>query len=348
MKKLFKILKINILSVIALPLLLLATASKLIVKALEKVTLIFGMLFLTFLVIMGFEFIKNPGSGFQAIMYIVIFFVICFFIIAIVVLLARLAAAVIAMIWNAILAFFEGFYGVTYAGFLKLYAICETDYQYINTTGGKVANAILCLFFTLLHFLNKLIITIISFALPASILLSILLIAGSLWLGHLRVHKAFGIGLFAFLGKYDTFSLVYGIITYVVILAMIITVLLSLGVEWYEWAQEIKSDRDELENEIAACKEDDDPNEYEEDFYRKQQDYKELEDNISEEPPYANFVKDSLFFAGCNTIEKLDKRYKSLCKAYHPDAEGGDTETFQKMQEEYAQLKEAAEQTHPD
>ena len=54
-------------------------------------------------------------------------------------------------------------------------------------------------------------------------------------------------------------------------------------------------------------------------------------------------VKASVFFAGCNTADKLEKRYKSLCKAYHPDAEGGDTETFQKMQEEYAMLKEVVE-----
>ena len=63
MEKVFKILKINLLSIIALPLLLLATASKLIAKALEKVAVILGMLFLTLLLVLGFEFFKNPSGA---------------------------------------------------------------------------------------------------------------------------------------------------------------------------------------------------------------------------------------------------------------------------------------------
>lgn len=54
---------------------------------------------------------------------------------------------------------------------------------------------------------------------------------------------------------------------------------------------------------------------------------------------YSDPVQSSVFFVGCNSPEKLEKRYKSLCKAYHPDAEGGDTGTFQKLQEEYEMLK---------
>ncbi len=63
MEKIIKILKINILSLIALPLLLIATASKLIAKALEKISVIIGMLVITLFLIMGFEFVKNPTGG---------------------------------------------------------------------------------------------------------------------------------------------------------------------------------------------------------------------------------------------------------------------------------------------
>ena len=45
------------------------------------------------------------------------------------------------------------------------------------------------------------------------------------------------------------------------------------------------------------------------------------------------------FFVGCTTPEKLEKRYKSLCKTYHPDVMEGDATTFQKMQAEYEMLK---------
>ena len=46
------------------------------------------------------------------------------------------------------------------------------------------------------------------------------------------------------------------------------------------------------------------------------------------------------FFNGCDTIEKLEKRYKALCKTYHPDSEAGDEETFKKMKDEYEERKE--------
>ena len=45
------------------------------------------------------------------------------------------------------------------------------------------------------------------------------------------------------------------------------------------------------------------------------------------------------FFNGCDTIEKLEKRYKALCKTYHPDSEAGDEETFKKMKDEYEERK---------
>ena len=47
----------------------------------------------------------------------------------------------------------------------------------------------------------------------------------------------------------------------------------------------------------------------------------------------------SIYFSGCDTPEKLDKRYKSLCRTYHPDSESGDEDTFIAIQEEYERLK---------
>ena len=62
-----------------------------------------------------------------------------------------------------------------------------------------------------------------------------------------------------------------------------------------------------------------------------------LEEKFSQ--PFAT----SIYFGGCNTKEKLDARYKQLCKAFHPDSVGGDTELFQKMKQEYELLKSKLE-----
>lgn len=41
------------------------------------------------------------------------------------------------------------------------------------------------------------------------------------------------------------------------------------------------------------------------------------------------------YFIGCNDRDSLEKRYKALAKAYHPDNQYGDAEIFRKLQREY-------------
>lgn len=416
MEKIIKILKINVLSLIALPLLLIATASKLIAKALEKISVIIGMMVITLFLVLGFEFVKNPSGGLETIALLVVIFLIGFVFVMIFMLIMTLAASFIRVIWTAVISFFEIIYDLTYTGFLKLYAICESDYQYINLSGNKAANAALCLLFTILHVINKLIIMVISFALPASFILSALLVISSLVSMHLELKRTFGIGLLQFVGKFDTFSIVYGIVMYIAIMATFIVVLLSLGIEWHEWAQELKMTSDELDENIRSLQENDwhmardaaaatetgdayiqnleehiqsleplgdmvnatlaakdnallrstwgnyfrnlsdivdECSKYEsgipldkfkklipriQQLEKQREEVKTMVEKLREAT--VNPLKSSVFFSGCNNLEKLEKRYKSLCKAYHPDSEGGDTETFQKMQEEYDKLKE--------
>lgn len=52
-----------------------------------------------------------------------------------------------------------------------------------------------------------------------------------------------------------------------------------------------------------------------------------------------NPANTSVFFTGCDNRAQLDKRYRELCKAYHPDSAGGDQDLFVEMQSEYKELK---------
>ncbi len=420
MEKFFKVLKVNLLSIIALPLLILATVCKLIAKAMEKLPVIIGILVFTGLLALGFEFVKNPDSGMNVIAGILVAFIVAGLIILVLIAIARLAATVVSVIWYTIIAFFDAIYNVTYTGFLKLFAICENDYQYINLNGKKGLNAVLCLFYTVLRVVNRIIVTVVSFALFASIALSILLIGGALIGLSSDYQKDFGLNLFEAAARFDTFSLVYGIVMFICIMAVFVVVLLSLGIEWHEWAMELKVTSDELtenirelqsydwsvasagqgtdtalpDETVTACLNNlnehiaglntlgsqvesvladkdntllrstwgnyfrnlseiaDECSGYKNgipvdrfkqlipqirQLDRQRDEVSKLADKL--QLINADPVKSSVFFAGCNTVEKLDKRYKSLCKAYHPDETGGDMETFQKMQEEYTRLK---------
>lgn len=50
-------------------------------------------------------------------------------------------------------------------------------------------------------------------------------------------------------------------------------------------------------------------------------------------------TEESVFFKGCTSLEGLQKRYKTLCKEYHPDTNSGSSEAFRQVQEEYECLK---------
>lgn len=47
----------------------------------------------------------------------------------------------------------------------------------------------------------------------------------------------------------------------------------------------------------------------------------------------------SIFFNGCDDLDSLNKRYRDLCKVYHPDMGNGSTDVFQKLNAEYEMLK---------
>ena len=45
------------------------------------------------------------------------------------------------------------------------------------------------------------------------------------------------------------------------------------------------------------------------------------------------------YFDGCTTREQVQKRYRDLCKVYHPDMGNGSAEVFAQINREYEQLK---------
>ncbi|MCR5204047.1 MAG: J domain-containing protein [Lachnospiraceae bacterium] len=46
-------------------------------------------------------------------------------------------------------------------------------------------------------------------------------------------------------------------------------------------------------------------------------------------------LKSTGYFNGCKSEEEIKKRYRDLCKVFHPDSENGDQETFLRIKEDY-------------
>lgn len=420
MKKIIKILKINILSILALPLLLVSTVSKLIARAFDKAFIIVKMLLVMFVIVIAFEVMKTPESILEAIACLIMAILIGGIFLAILFWVIGLISAFLAVVLESIITCFECIHNLSFSGYLKLSEICGADYQIISMKEHTAANAIFCLFYTLLQIFSKLIAGIVSLSFALSIGLSAFLVIGSLLYGNHLVKDAFDLNLFQYLGKFDAFSVIYGGLLYVVFLAAAITILVSLGLEWYKWSRELHMTSEEyrqyihqlqanricmeeteagetaavndanlsymknLEDQISAIEDlgssinniQDQKensllriswNEYLRDLkelvdtcnsYKKgipgnefqkmipkiqalEKQKKEIEQMVAKlKDEYSNPAGSAVFFAGCDTPEKIEQRYKSLCKTYHPDTGNGDEDTFKRMVEEYNQLKQ--------
>lgn len=414
MAKVLKILKINILSLAAIPLLLLATAFKLIAKSLEKIPLLIGLFIASSIILSLSSFSTTLESIATVIAVIIAGFILFGVVLLLLFWIFSLISSLVMLLYTLVVGSFDGLHSAAYNGYLFLFTVCESDYQFLSLNGKKTANAFLCPFYSILRALSWLITTVISFSLPAAVVLSIGLVVTSLYSLNRNVQTAFGLNLIQFAQKSQPASVIGGIFIYLAVMAICITAILSFALEWYEWAQDLKMSGQEISDDIAQLQKqefkmtDDIPEEWLENNGKY---LRTLEEHLSSLSPLGDQVQDILskkdsallrsswgtyirnlndlteecsskngiapeqfkklipqiqqldrqrddvrrmadkltaelrspagntvFFAGCNTYEKLEKRYKSLCKTYHPDSDG-DTATFQKMQNEYESLK---------
>lgn len=111
--------------------------------------------------------------------------------------------------------------------------------------------------------------------------------------------------------------------------------------EDYEDDDEYEEDDDyeedeEYEDEEDYEEDDDEDEAYEE--YQRQQEWRERQRQQSRQQAASS----PGFFSGCKDAASIKRRYRDLCKVYHPDAGNGSSEVFNKITEEYNRLMEGA------
>lgn len=425
MRKVLKIVKINILAMIALPLLLLATALKLAAKAMEKAVTVIGTVFILFGVAIIFHLFKNPSEWLNGIFTVIMCLVLGGIFTVIAIWILGLISGAIAAAVALIIALLNGTYELVYAGYAGLYQSCKTEYTLISQEGSRFINGLSCLIFTLLKVVNRVIILFVTHAIKIFVLACIAIVIGSLIQCSQYIQSQFGIDLLTYVKLFPTYSIVYGVTMYLLVMGACVIILLSLGVEWSDWGSEMEVSTSDYENYLSSIVEGSGEfgqesiqgvqdldakrlekcNRYQEILHRHAMEIEEFAERIHpfvdksdnyilrsgwgeyfsklEEVvnridkyeggiPVEEFEKlmpqiDRLeklkqtiekqalkaaaeqkagaaagggFFAGCDTPEKLEKRYRALCKTYHPDFESGDEDTFKVMTEEYEKLKE--------
>ena len=419
MKKVFGVIKINILSLIALPVFLLAVAVKLVAKALEKTMVAIGSIVILLAAMLISSIIQNPGV-LSTVFIVIIVLVLCSLLTLILVLIFTIASGVIMAVATFIIGILDGIYELLYGGYSALYHRCKRCYEEqlsgMENTGVK---AFACLFYSILRGLNTCIIFFVTHALKLLVLGCILLTVGGLYSLNQKTQAVLGLNLFTALGMFPVSDVIAGAIMYAAFIFCISSLLTSMGLEWNEWGREMKLATTDYESYLASLAEraaaysevesdgsEDEAvrrcNEYMDKLNRHFEEAEafqaetqviiqksenqvlrsllgeymnkavELSEKMNKLPnkiSVPEFEKliplikqlDSLkedirklnvkmaaytpegvssgFFAGCDSLQKLEKRYKALCKTYHPDSEAGDEETFKKMQEEYEELK---------
>lgn len=102
----------------------------------------------------------------------------------------------------------------------------------------------------------------------------------------------------------------------------------KLSFEMINHISEMEQLIDEIEK-IKACSVN-----YTEEFAKKTTEW--AKDN---EPKVVTNISSYSYFIGCNDIDSLNKRYRMLARAFHPDSGFGDKASFQKMNDEYEKCK---------
>ncbi|MDE5893641.1 MAG: hypothetical protein K2H45_12030 [Acetatifactor sp.] len=424
MNKVLKIIKINLLAIIAFPLLVLATAAKLAAKAMEKTVTIIGAIFILLGIALIFEIMKSPSEFLSGFFIVIICLILGGVFTAIAILILQLISTIVMAVVAVIISLLNNVYELVYAGYAALYHTCKTDYAQISQSGNGFLNGLSCLFFTLLRVVNRVIILFVTHAIKLLMLACVVIVIGSLVLCNQAVQESMGINLLAYMKLFSAYPIVYGCVIYVATMIAVVVILMSLGLEWSEWGSEMElstSDYESYMNSIMEAREDigqediqgihgldekrlekcmryqstlrrhvteietfaqrilptveksdnyilrSNWNEYFSklqeavNLYSKFEDgvpveefeklmpmideLEELQETIEKQVARAQMEQNSSaatgsgFFAGCDTPEKLEKRYRALCKTYHPDTEAGDEDTFKRMTEEYEKLK---------
>ena len=244
MKTALSVLKVNALSLLAFPLLVISMAIQLVQKALGKLLVFLGA-GVALLLMAGLNaFINNPWAiieGWAAVAVLAIFFGIFTVLVA---LLIHFLGAMIVTAVATIARFLNGLLSVVFElsnrAYSSLYDTCQFEIDDLQCgTEGKIA-VVACVCWHFLNLFHKLVVLVFSHAFPISIAAAVGFAGYLIFTIHHSISPSFGIGIWSYLRLFPVVNAVFAVLEVLVILSTVVTVLLALGEEWNKWGNELQ------------------------------------------------------------------------------------------------------------
>lgn len=244
MANILKVLKINFLSLLALPFFLLTILAQLLMKAVQKTMVFIGLgaaLFALFLLNLLFN---NPGGFLDGLgtffAILIVFGSIILIVAGILFLFGTVAAALVTAVISLLTTILDSAFHLCHNLYCQLFDICRRDHSALTADSASPALRLTCPFFYLMKGLNALIVFLLSIAGPLAICASIGIIGYLVYSVHRFTSQSFGLGIFAYLKLFPTVNVVFSVLYFVVVALGIATALVTLGMEWMEWGKLLK------------------------------------------------------------------------------------------------------------
>lgn len=236
-----KIIKINILSLIAIPFFLISAITKIVATVIENLLLITGIAVFTLVAAFIFEFLRNPGTILQFLFLIAIFIAIAAIFIYIISLIFTLIVGFFSMVTSFLLQILEFISDGASSIYGKILSICSYDYNIIDKScSSKIKSNSLCFCYTLIYILNKLIVFILYNSIFIFALVAIVTFITPIILTASKINRDFGINIFTFLKLFDWYTLLYGIVIYIIALGGLSLIIAKVGIDISEWGDDLK------------------------------------------------------------------------------------------------------------
>ena len=230
---LIKILKLNALALLSIPLLIISVTGKLCEIILSKLSVIIKVAICSGTVI----FISEVGRllWVQSFWSIIFTLIISAVLAGILFIGIKLAEGIILIITLYTMKIFGCMFDKLHNIYSKFYDKCKTEYYGFLNIEWNVLYVPVCIFWTLLRIINFTIAKLLAIAFPLSIMAFTCIAAFSMWFINSSLIKSFGIDIFGYHEMFGVTDTVFSLFYLLILLAGTAIILVSLGKKWKEW-----------------------------------------------------------------------------------------------------------------